>query len=117
MQLKGDAGTDMKQTREQPASDGDKFKYDGDKVRMDLLPMTVLLEVARVMQWAIDVKGYTEGSWANVPNGKQRYIAAGLRHTEAIQRGEKVDDESGMPHEAHKACCALFELYYALSAD
>jgi hypothetical protein len=95
---------------------GDKFKFDGDKVRMDLLPLTVLKSVAEVLQWAVEVKGYTEGSWAHVPDGARRYQAAGLRHAEAIQRGEVNDDESGLPHEAHKACCALFELHYALQA-
>lgn len=98
-------------------SKGDAFKYDGGKIRMDLLPLPVLEKVAEVMQWAVEVKGYTEGSWANVPDGERRYQAACLRHSTAIQKGERFDDESKLLHAAHKACCALFELHYAINGE
>lgn len=47
-------------------------------------------------------------SWKNIEDGLNRYRAALLRHTFAIQRGELVDSESGLPHSAHVMCCAAF---------
>ena len=39
-------------------------------------------------------------------------LAASLRHTFAMMRGEDLDPESGIPHSAHMACCAMMLTYY-----
>lgn len=87
------------------------FKADAGKPRFDLLMdgmPDALLDVAKVLTWAIEVKGYKPHSWKEVPDAKRRYLAALHRHDNAMSRGEVNDPESGLPHAAHRACCVLF---------
>ena len=53
-------------------------------------------------------KKYSPNGWRAVPNAKERYTAALLRHLYAIQMGEKVDPESGLRHVDHMLCNAAF---------
>ena len=50
---------------------------------------------------------YTDNGWQSVENGKYRYTDALLRHLFRYFNGEKIDDESGLPHLAHLAWNAL----------
>ena len=89
------------------------FKADGGKVRFELMEdgcPNALLLIAKVMDWAVTVKGYHPHSWREVPEASRRYRAALARHRNAIARGEVLDPESGYPHWAHIACCTLFLL-------
>lgn len=89
------------------------FKSDAGKVRFDLLEdgcPNALLMIAKVLTWAVEVKGYHPHSWKEVPDAIRRYKAALARHRNAIARGEVLDPESGYPHWAHVACCTLFLL-------
>ena len=51
---------------------------------------------------------YSENSWQNLPNFWKRYKAALLRHLTAIDTGELIDPESGLPHIDHVLCNAAF---------
>lgn len=82
-------------------------KHDDGKPRMDLLPMDALLEVAKIMTFG--AKKYGDRNWEKGID-IQRFRAAGLRHDAAHEMGQEIDEESGMPHKAHKACDALMEL-------
>ena len=82
------------------------MKYDQDKSRYDLLPAKAIDELAKVLTFG--AKKYAPNSWQNVEDGINRYRAALLRHTFAMQSGELVDSESGLPHAAHAMCCAAF---------
>ena len=82
------------------------MKYDRDKARYDLLPPKAINELAKVLTFG--AKKYAPNSWQNVEDGLNRYRAALLRHTFAIQKGELLDSESGLPHAAHAMCCAAF---------
>lgn len=87
------------------------FKSDSGKVMFDLLEdgaPNALLEIAKVMTWAVEVKGYHAHSWQEIPDAIRRYRAALGRHRNAIARGEVRDPESGMLHWAHAACCVIF---------
>lgn len=87
------------------------FKADAGKPRFDLLMdgcPDALLDVVKVLTWAVEVKGYKPHSWKEVPDAKRRYRAALHRHDNAMARGEVNDPESGLPHAAHRACCVLF---------
>lgn len=89
------------------------FKSDSGKVRFELLEdgcPNALLLIAKVMTWAVEVKGYHAHSWREVPEASRRYRAALARHRNAIARGEVMDPESGYPHWAHVACCTIFLL-------
>lgn len=84
-------------------------KLDQGKVRMELLPLDALEEVAKVLTFGA-IK-YTDNGWQEVEDGYERYKGALLRHLTAISKGEEYDPESGLLHESHVACCALFMLY------
>ena len=47
-------------------------------------------------------------SWKSVPNNTERYRDALYRHLNALESGELVDPESGLPHWDHICCNALF---------
>lgn len=97
----------------QPSDPATAFKSDGGKVRFELLEdgcPNALLLIAKVMTWAVEVKGYHAHSWREVPEASRRYRAALARHRNAIARGEVMDPESGYPHWAHVACCTIFLL-------
>jgi hypothetical protein len=82
-------------------------KDDGGKIRVDLLPIGALQEVARVLTFGANK--YGANNWQNV-EPRSRYYGAALRHLFARGRGETHDSESGLPHLAHAACCILFLL-------
>jgi hypothetical protein len=82
------------------------LKYDQDKPRYDLIPPYAIDDLAKVLTFGAEK--YAPNSWRNVENALERYRAALLRHTFAIQRGELIDEESGLPHSAHAMCCAAF---------
>lgn len=95
------------------AIDQTEVKRDAGKVRMDLLMVDMapaLTKIAEVLTFAVEVKGYKEGSWRDVKPFRRRYLAALYRHLTARIGGEKLDPESGLPHMAHAACCVLFIL-------
>lgn len=81
-------------------------KDDQEKTMYNLLPPNAIDSMAKVMTFGANK--YAPNSWQNVDNGLERYRAALLRHTFAIQRGEHIDPESKLPHSAHIMCCAAF---------
>lgn len=94
-----------------PDDPAQAFKSDAGKVQFDLLEdgaPNALLEIAKVMTWAVEIKGYHPHSWQEIPDAIRRYKAALGRHRNAIARGEVLDPESGLLHWAHAACCVIF---------
>lgn len=90
---------------------GTGMKYDAGKPRMDLLLdgcPHALLRISDVLTFG--AQKYAAHSWHTVEEGRSRYKAALLRHLTAHASGELTDAESGLPHLAHAACCALFIL-------
>ena len=82
------------------------MKHDQEKPMYNLLPPNAIDDMAKVMTFGANK--YAPNSWQRVENGLERYRAALLRHTFAMQRGELIDPESGLPHSAHVMCCAAF---------
>lgn len=82
------------------------YKADAGKPRYDLLPATAIDEMAKILTFGAEK--YAPNSWRHVEDGIERYRAALLRHTFAMQAGEINDKESGLPHAAHAMCCAAF---------
>jgi hypothetical protein len=80
-------------------------KDDADKLPMDLLDPLALEGLAAVLQFG--AKKYASHNWRGGISWS-RLIAALLRHTFAILRGEYVDPESGLPHIDHVGCCWMF---------
>ena len=85
-------------------------KNDSDKLRYDLLPFDCLNEIIRVLMYGAGK--YGDFDWQNVPDAKQRYFAALMRHLVTWWTGEKLDKESGLNHLAHACCCLFFLLWF-----
>ena len=85
---------------------GEGYKHDGGKPDWSLLPLDVVEDVVRVL--TVGAQKYARDNWQRVPDGRNRYFAAALRHLTARQAGEVDDPETGLPHLAHAMCCLVF---------
>ncbi len=81
------------------------IKFDTEKPKLDLLDWAALNGLASVLTFG--AQKYAADNWRNgIVNS--RLIASLLRHLSAIQRGENIDSESGLPHIDHLGCCWMF---------
>lgn len=88
---------------------GTGMKFDGDKVRAELL----LQGMPRTLEGIADIltfgaRKYAAHSWQHVEDGINRYEAAAMRHKLARMKGEMLDPESGKPHILHELCSLMF---------
>jgi hypothetical protein len=93
-------------------------KFDNNKIQMELLPLRELREVARVLTYG--AKKYAPDNWKKVPNAKERYTGALLRHLTEYREGNTFDHETcpdPLRHIAQVACNALFLLYFELQDE
>ena len=74
------------------------IKYDGGKLRYDLVPPAVIEELAKVITFGAEK--YAPDNWREC-NDLSRYEAAMMRHFQAYRMGEFHDEETGFPHLAH----------------
>ncbi len=89
------------------------LKYDEGKTRFDLYPLDAYEGCAKVLTFG--ASKYTPGGWKSVPQPKQRYYSALIRHLNAQMKyihdgneGLALDEESGLPHLDHAQCCLIF---------
>ena len=70
-----------------------------------------LVGIAQVSDYGFKKYG-SWGGWRNVPDARERYMDALLRHLTKHAEGETIDPESGLTHLAHAAwnALAIFEL-------
>lgn len=87
------------------------MRFDGDKVRWDLLPFDALEQVAMVATYG--AKKYAPKNW-ELGMSWSRMFGSIMRHLAARMRGEIMDPESGLPHLAHAAWNAMALLSYEL---
>lgn len=80
-------------------------KYDGEKRRYDLVPYDALEQIIEVLEYGANK--YSDHNWKKCED-PVRYFTAAMRHLTAWIRGERLDQESGLPHLAHAGCCVLF---------
>ena len=83
-------------------------KDDAGKLRFGLLPWESVRVVVQVLEWG--ARKYGEQNWRRVSDGRNRYREALMRHAIQDIGGERLDSETGLPHLAHVATCALFAL-------
>jgi hypothetical protein len=81
-------------------------KDDASKPMWHLLPWKAITGLVSVLTFG--ASKYSPNGWRTVPNGRDRYLAALLRHLSAMQMGEEVDPESGLRHIDHVLCNAAF---------
>ena len=89
-----------------PAQTASGLKNDSDKPRWDLLPIAPIEAIVAVLTFG--ARKYSPDNWRRVDNGVERYYAAALRHIVSWRKGERLDQESGLPHLAHAGCCLVF---------
>jgi hypothetical protein len=81
-------------------------KFDGGKLRYDLIPPLALAEMVRVLTFGAEK--YEPNNWKFVDEAHSRYFSAMERHVWAWKSGEQIDPESGIHHLAHAMCCLYF---------
>lgn len=91
-------------TKENP-NQPQALKFDKEKARMDLIDPWALEGLAQVLTFG--AQKYAANNWRKGFE-YSRVISALMRHLSAIQRGEDVDPESGLPHIDHLGCCWMF---------
>lgn len=94
-------------TTNKPTQEGKKS--DDGKPRLSLLPWRAVQQIVAVLEFG--AAKYGADNWQHVPNARQRYFDAAMRHLLAWWDGERLDAESGLPHLAHAGCCILFLLW------
>lgn len=87
---------------------GTGTKFDGGKLRMDLVPVRAFKEFVAVLTFG--AAKYGAGNWRKVIGWRWRYMGAAFRHMWDYMLGEKTDPESGRHHLAHALCCLFFVL-------
>lgn len=96
------------------------------KVQMDLFDSgfpNAITEVAKVMTWAAENKGYKPQDWKGLPNAETEFSAAASRHrvkgfiqkAEGVAAIDRTDEESNIVHLAHTAFNILAELELVLT--
>ena len=80
-------------------------KADAGKPRPTLVPVSLIEAVTAIRMYGSQKYGDPE-NWRKVE--PQRYRDALYRHWLAYLKGEKCDQESGLPHLWHLACNAAF---------
>jgi hypothetical protein len=83
------------------------IKFDEHKARIDLIPPQAIKDIAAVLTHGAGK--YSDHNWRD--NGGLAYsrvYAAAQRHMLAFWDGESLDEETGMSHLAHAACCIVF---------
>lgn len=91
-----------------PADASGGVKHDSGKPSPTMLPVTALGLIVEVLSYG--ARKYSPANWMRVTPHPTRYGDAMLRHVFAWMRGEWYDHESGLPHLAHAATCAMFIL-------
>jgi hypothetical protein len=81
------------------------LKYDAEKPRMDLLDTEFLEGVAQVLTFG--AKKYAAHNWRGGIN-VSRLVGAAYRHLGAFNKGQNLDEETGLCHLYHAACCLMF---------
>jgi hypothetical protein len=87
---------------------GQGAKYDAGKPRAGLMveDFAGALETVDAVT-TFGAKKYAPHSWATVPDARNRYYDAFIRHILKDAKDEHIDAESGLPHLAHIAWNAL----------
>lgn len=87
-------------------------KNDAGKLRYDLIPAKAWQEVVKAITYG--ASEYGDNNWKRVPNGRQRFYAADMRHTEKWRIGEEIYDPES---KAHHLACSITNLLFILEKE
>lgn len=83
------------------------LRYNGNKVRLSLVPPEFLLAVAEVLEFG--ATKYDANNWRKFDSDQVKgCIDSVMRHLEAYRMGQWLDEESNLPHLAHAATNLAF---------
>jgi hypothetical protein len=88
------------------------IKHDDGKLPLELLPVDVLEEIAKVLKFG--ASKYSSNNWRGGFK-YSRIFGACLRHLFAWFRGVDTDPETGLSHLAHAGCCLFFLLHFVIA--
>jgi len=80
-------------------------KFDDEKIRYELLDPLFLEGISEVLTFG--ARKYCDHNWLKC-NSVMRYFGAIMRHLWAWAKGEDNDQETGINHLFHAACCLMF---------
>jgi len=83
-------------------------KFDSEKLRMDLIPVSTLNGLAEVLTYG--AQKYGTNNWQGLSDFNNRFYGALLRHLIAWRSGEEIDTESGLHHLKHALANICFLL-------
>lgn len=92
----------------QPVTKCKKNDQLDDKLRMELIPLDCLEDIAKV--YTEGAKKYGDNTWQNLENGYERYKGALLRHL-ATAEHTTFDEETNCRHLAQVAWNAIAMLW------
>lgn len=92
-----------------------KTKVTVGKLRLDLLPIRAVEEVAKAFQHGVDKEKYPAWDWLTVENWQDIYFAATMRHLFDYRKGVTKDPKSGLHPLAHAAADVLILLTRTLT--
>jgi hypothetical protein len=87
-------------------------KYDSGKARVSLLSSDAIIEVAKVA--TMGAKKYDDNNWRGGMKWS-RLMDAAERHLLAYNKGDRIDEESGLSHLAHVAWNIMALLDYEVN--
>jgi len=90
-------------------NENEALKFDTGKLRMDLIPPSLLSSVATILEFG--ARKYAPRAWEKGMHWS-RVFAALMRHMWAWWSGENTDHETGKSHLWHAACCIAFLIEY-----
>ena len=86
------------------------IKFDGDKLRYDLIPHETLESLAKVLTFG--AQKYEAHNWKKGFSYMRIYSSL-MRHLISWLKGEDKDPETGFLHLEHALCNICFLAYYA----
>lgn len=85
-------------------------KFDGGKIRLDLLPFDSLMDVGEVLTFG--ASKYGDDNWRKGDSiFAKRCLGACFRHLFKHMNGIEIDDESSLKHLAHAATNILMAMH------
>lgn len=91
------------------------LKYDGEKIRFELLAGDALRGTAKVLTFG--AKKYKDRNWEKGIN-YSRVFGALQRHLWSWFQGDDIDEETSINHLHHASCCIMFlQAYIERSMD
>lgn len=81
-------------------------------IQVCLIPFEAIRAIGQVITFG--AKKYGANNWQTLPDFKDRYSDALMRHFVAWQGGEEIDQESGLHHLAHIGCNTVFLLWWVV---